>query len=342
MHVRPRSRARRPTRRTLLGLSLLATAFASACDRPDPTDAPLLGTLERDRLELVATAAEPIVEVAVREGHRVAAHQVLARLDDRTTTAAVTAATARLRGAEARIAELSRGGRPERRAEVHAALDADLSELQLARLEVERLERLVADQVSPPEHLDTARTRVAAAEARVDQDRARLDELLAGATSEELLQAEAERDAAAADVAALEVALERLTLRAPVPGTVEVLPWEAGEIPDVGAPVVVLLSAGAPWVRVHVPEERRTQLRPGTGATIEADGLSEPVAGCFRFVSAEASFTPHESLSEYDRHRLAYAAEVEVRAPEDVAAALPTGLPVRVWPAPVADCGSAP
>ncbi|MGB5131186.1 MAG: biotin/lipoyl-binding protein, partial [Steroidobacteraceae bacterium] len=41
----------------------------------------LLGTLERDRVELGAEAQEPIIEVAVREGDAVTAGQLLLRLD---------------------------------------------------------------------------------------------------------------------------------------------------------------------------------------------------------------------------------------------------------------------
>ncbi|MFZ2507905.1 MAG: biotin/lipoyl-binding protein, partial [Steroidobacteraceae bacterium] len=41
----------------------------------------LLGTLERDRIELTAEAQEPIIEVAIREGDAVAEGQLLLRLD---------------------------------------------------------------------------------------------------------------------------------------------------------------------------------------------------------------------------------------------------------------------
>ena len=44
----------------------------------------LLGTLERDRVELIAEAQEPIVEVAVRDHvHRRAGGSAASRLDDR-------------------------------------------------------------------------------------------------------------------------------------------------------------------------------------------------------------------------------------------------------------------
>ena len=58
----------------------------------------LLGTLERDRIELIAEAREPIVEVAVREGDAVAEGQLLLRLD----TTAVDAHRRRVAGGNAR------------------------------------------------------------------------------------------------------------------------------------------------------------------------------------------------------------------------------------------------
>jgi hypothetical protein len=52
-------------------LVLLAAACSNDRDRPE-----MHGTLERDRLELVAESHERIVDVLVREGDRVAAGAV--------------------------------------------------------------------------------------------------------------------------------------------------------------------------------------------------------------------------------------------------------------------------
>lgn len=47
-----------------------------------------------------------------------------------------------------------------------------------------------------------------------------------------------------------------------------------------------------------------------------------------RGASSEAAFTPHFALTERDRSRLAYLAEIELE--EDEALGLPTGVPVEV------------
>ena len=58
----------------------LMAALAGACE-PDTSPLPVVGTLEQDRLELVAEARERIVAVLVTEGAKVAEGQVLMRLD---------------------------------------------------------------------------------------------------------------------------------------------------------------------------------------------------------------------------------------------------------------------
>jgi HlyD family secretion protein len=53
-----------------------------------------------------------------------------------------------------------------------------------------------------------------------------------------------------------------------------------------------------------------------------------------RYISAEAAFTPYYSLTQKDRSRLAYLAEITL---DDAnAAALPAGMPIQVF-APVSN-----
>jgi HlyD family secretion protein len=50
-----------------------------------------------------------------------------------------------------------------------------------------------------------------------------------------------------------------------------------------------------------------------------------------RYISAEATFTPYYALTQKDRSRLSYLAEIDVDDPR--AAELPVGIPVQVAPA---------
>jgi HlyD family secretion protein len=50
--------------------------------------------------------------------------------------------------------------------------------------------------------------------------------------------------------------------------------------------------------------------------------------GVVRFVSADAAFTPYYALTQEDRSRLSYLAEIDL--PDDAARDIPSGVPVQV------------
>ena len=67
---------------------------------------------------------------------------------------------------------------------------------------------------------------------------------------------------------------------------------------------------------------------PTYPATVRVEGFAQSFPGRFRRISSEAAFTPFFALTEEDRGRLSYLAEVDLLSPE--AESLPTGLPVTV------------
>ncbi len=315
----------------------MLSLFLAGCPKPPPPGSePLHGTLERDRYDLVASADEPIRSLSVAPGTTVAAGEVLVQLDDRRVAARVEAARATAERHRARIDELARGGRGEERDQVAAELEALDREWSLAKLELARTQQLVSDRIVSQADLDVAQTRAATAKARLDAHRSTARVLATGATEEELNQARADLAAALANVTDLEVALQRLTVRAPVDGRVEALPYAVGELPGAGATVAVLASSSRPWARIYLPEPLVASATLGTPARLEVDGQADLLEGCLRFIAHEAAFTPYYSLTEHDRHHLAYLAEVELL--EDRARALPTGIPIKVW----LEVGSAP
>ena len=108
----------------------------------------------------------------------------------------------------------------------------------------------------------------------------------------------------------------------------DALPYERGERPPRGAPVVVLLAAGQPYARVFIPEPERAAISAGRAATVRIDGDGRDWRAEVRYVSSEAAFTPYYALNERDRSRLSFLAEVVLTEAE--AAKLPTGMPVEV------------
>jgi HlyD family secretion protein len=299
----------------------------AACNQ-DASRLQAMGTLEWDRIELIVETAEPIVEIRVREGEQVQAGQVLLRQETARYQAQLDEAESARAQAAARLAELKRGPRSERIAEARARLAGAESVLDARNKDFERIRALVAKKLISTQDLDRARADRDSALASRDAARAELAELLAGTTAEELKQAQDALARAEASLRATKVTLERLTIVAPQSGRVDALPYKLGERPSPGAVVAVMLGGEAPYARVYVPETLRVQIAPGRLAEVHLDGAKQAFAARVRMVSQEPTFTPYFALTERDRSRLSYVAEITLTGPE--ASGLPAGVPVRV------------
>ncbi|HKJ23984.1 MAG TPA: HlyD family efflux transporter periplasmic adaptor subunit [Myxococcota bacterium] len=314
------------TATSLRSAALAALVALSACG--DGGAPPAVGTLERDRLDLVAEVSEPIVERPVEEGDFVEAGALLVRLDDARVRAQESQAASARDRAAARLAELERGPRSERITAARARREGAEGRLTTARRDFERVRGLVERGVASPQRLDEARASFDEALASRDATRARLDELEVGTTSEELAQARAALAGASAALADVRVRLARLEIRAPIAGWVDALPYELGEQPPAGGAVAVLLAGERPYARVYVPESMRVHVVPGTPALVHVDGLEAPLRGRVRNVARDAAFTPYFALTERDRGRLVYPAKVDLVDAD--ARRLPSGVPVEV------------
>jgi HlyD family secretion protein len=312
--------------KSLPGIIICCLLFLSACSNDQPLSA--VGLLEWDRVELVAETNEPIMDIAAHEGDILEAGSVILQQDTRRVQAQLDESRAMLAQARARLAELKRGPRAEQIDEARARLQGAQSEEENARLELSRAQTLLAKKLVSPESVDTAKARMKKATADKDAVRASLEELLHGTTAEELQQAEAVVAQAEAGVRALTITLENLTLRAPRTGRLDNLPYEVGERPATGAVIAVMLINKTPYARIYVPEPLRANVHQGTPAKIYIDGQAKPFDGQVRMISSEAVFTPYYSLTERDRSRLSYLAEVVLS--DDATRQLPSGMPVRV------------
>jgi HlyD family secretion protein len=286
------------------------------------------GTLERDRLELVAESNERIVDLPVHEGDHVVAGAVLLRQEAGTMQPRLDQARAALAEAERRLADAVAGPRQREIDEARAALAGAESTLLTERREFERVDALVERKLLSGSDRDQARARRDAALAARDQARARLRLLEEGTRPEQVREAEAAVARARAALAELETSAARYAVSAPRDGLIEALPYKLGERPAAGAPVVVMLADGLPYARVYVPEPLRVQVTAGRAVSVTVDGVDGPMRGIVRYVSAQAAYTPYYALTQKDRTRLSYLAEITLDDPR--AASLPVGLPVQL------------
>jgi len=313
---------------------LVALLTLAACER-NHTPA-MLGTLERDRLELIADAQEQLVQQHVKEGAHVATGDILVELDHAASDARLAQARAQVSEARARLDELVNGTRSEQIRAARAQLAADDAQVLVESKEYDRQADLVKRQLTSQSAVDRQKALRDASVATQRASAAHLDELVNGTRSEQIDQARQAVASSEATVQSLEIDAERLIVRAPRPGIVDAVPFKLGERPPRGATVIVLLADDAPYARVYVPEPMRAQVTVGKDVSVHVDGTAQPYAGRVRFVSTDAAFTPYYALTQKDRSRLSYLAEITMTEP--AAQELPTGIPVEVH-APEAEAG---
>jgi HlyD family secretion protein len=304
----------------------LGALLLAGCARHDANTLP--GTLERDRVELVADANETIVSLPFAEGASVKAGDVIVAQDRALSAAELDAARAQLAEAEARVQELRNGPLPTTIRAAAARRDAARVARDNAVRERDRLLGLVSRSLVSKSEADRQVAAADSAQAELQAAEADLRELQQGTRAEQVAQARQAADSARASLAGLETTSSRLEVRAPMAATIDALPFHVGEKPARGATVAVLLATTAPFARIHVPEPLRARVAAGTAATIRVDGVDRSYRGKVRFVSSEAEFTPYYALTAADRSKLSFLAEVEFE--EADAAQLPSGLPLDV------------
>jgi HlyD family secretion protein len=309
-----------------LGLGLGLAALLSACTRDGGV--PAVGTVERHRFEIAATATEQIVAMPVREGQAVRKGEVVAELDGGSLAANRASVAAQASQLRHRLDELVHGARSEEMVQAQAQVAAAKAQNDQAQKDYERLSDLVARGLVAQAQVDQQRQLRDTSAASLRSASAGLELLQRGTRSEQLEQARASLRSAESLLQQQDVLLGRLKLVAPVDGVIEALPYRLGERPPVGAPVVIMLAGGMPYARVYIPEPQRAPLRAGQSLTVRVDGMARPFAGTLRYIAGEASFTPYYALTQRDRSRLAFLAEIDLTEPE--ARDLPAGVPVEV------------
>jgi HlyD family secretion protein len=311
--------------KTRVFLPLCLGLFLAACE-----EQPLLavGQLESDRVEIITESNEAITEITVTEGDSLQAGQTILQQDASRLQLRIEEAQANIMRIEAQLQEQLNGPRQETIDATRASLQEAVVERDFRARDLERLAGLRARNLTSVESVDNAERLLDLARARVELVVAQLAELVAGTRPEQIEQTEGILQQARTQLQSLELDRERLTLTAPVAGLLDSLPFEVGERPRLGDIVAVMLTGEQAYARIYIPEPLRVTLNVGSELQVHIDGIEAPVAGRIRRIAAEPVFTPYFALTERDRSRLAYLAEVTLPATNP---RLPEGLPVQVF-----------
>jgi membrane fusion protein (multidrug efflux system) len=212
-----------------------------------------------------------VVAINAEDGMKVEAGQVLVQLDPSDARVALEQAKANLASTVRQVRGL------------YAAVDAGQADirarqvaLQKARADVARREGLVASGAVSSEELAHARTELAAAQAALSaagQDLER-NRALVDATT---VSSQPQVEAAAAQLRAAYLALQRAAIVAPVTGYVAQRSAQLGQRVQPGAPLMTVIPLEQVWVEANFKETQLQKMRLGQPVELTSDVYGDAV-----------------------------------------------------------------
>ncbi len=248
----------------------------------------------------VSTAVSGLVTgVYVRAGDRIKAGQKLFSLDDRDLQAALQIRQSQLRLTRNQLEKLERLPRTEDVPPAEARVQEAQASFTDASIQLKLIESVGDRRAIREEELQRRRQTAKAAEARLEQAKAELSLLKAGAWQRDLEISRAQVALAEVQVKSAETDIERLTMRAPVDGVILQSNVRLGQFAQTGllaTPLMILGNVSPLHVRVDVDEHDAWRVREGAPAVASPRGngsLRIPL----QFVRFEPYVIPKKSLT---------------------------------------------
>ncbi len=186
------------------------------------------------KIQVASKVVGKVAWIGVEKGDRVREGEVIARLEDDEYRAQVQQAGGRLTAALARLDELLNGSRPEEIDVALANLEREKADLQNARVNLERTERLVEDEIASRQAYDDAKARYDAQVARVASLEKTYQLVKVGPRKEVIAQVRGEVERARGEMAFAQTQLSNTVIRAPITGTILERIVEKGEFVTTG------------------------------------------------------------------------------------------------------------
>lgn len=253
------------------------------------------GTFEAIETLIPADASGIIQQLDIREGQVIDSGQVIGYIDS-------TQLHLRKKQLEAQIkAVLSK------KPNISRQLAAYQVQLDQARHELARIDRLVKADAATPKQLDDAKSMVAVIEKQMEALQSTLS-----ITSEGLSQ---DTGPLFTQIAQLNDQIRRCVITNPVKGTVLTTYAEPFEMAVPGKPLYKIADLSSIILRAYITGDQLTGRRLGDQVTIMVDdtsGTYKTYSGTIEWISDKAEFTPKTIQTKDERANLVYAMKIRV------------------------------
>jgi HlyD family secretion protein len=213
-----------------------------------------------------------ITRIAVEEGMKVKAGDLLAQIDPREYELIMERLRADLSSAQKEYQKAQGGLRPEDKQRLEARMHAAESSLDLANTELARTQSLVDQKILPQSALDSDGDKVRQADEFLKASKA---ELAAGmkARSEDIEKLESDMQAIRKQVAVAELNLSKVNIKAPFEGVIISKEIEQGAFAAAGTSIVRMIGSSRLKAVLEMPQSYRNKLKKLKGTRFLAREL---------------------------------------------------------------------
>ena len=233
------------------------------------------GEVDATRLDIAARVDGRVGDIPVVRGQNVAAGAVLVRIDNPETLAKHEQALAAKVVAEAQLANINVGTRPEVIAARKAALERAQASVVLAQKTYDRVSQLAEHGNAPQARLDQATDALHESQRAVDQAKSAYEQAVNGYTREEREIAAANVGKAIADIKAVQSIIDQMVVYAPVASQVYQRNVEPGEYVSPGVPLVTLIDLDDMWIHFDLREDLVKTLKVGDRFDVRIPALGD-------------------------------------------------------------------
>ncbi|MFW6367371.1 MAG: efflux RND transporter periplasmic adaptor subunit, partial [bacterium] len=226
-----------------------------------------------DKVVVAATKEGPISYCPWREGDEVKAGEKLVEIDRPVHRAEVKSAAAALAVANARLADLEAGTRPEEIDQARANVKKWQATLEETQNNYRRQAELAEKDFSSPQALDQARQRLDVAKAELASAEERLRMLEAGPTATDIAVQKALVEEAEAKLQLAKAHLDECTVTAPFDGVITQVHVRPGDLATPRSPLIEMFDPDSLVVRFSVPEAYAASVKPGLAIEAIMDAM---------------------------------------------------------------------
>jgi HlyD family secretion protein len=254
----------------VLGIAALSTWYLV---RPEPLL--LQGEIDAIRLDIAARVDGRVAEIPVLRGQDVPRGAVLVRIDNPETIARLEQARAAKRVAEAELANIDAGTRPEVVAARKAAHERAQASATLAQQTYNRTEELIGKGFASRAQFDQATDSLRESQKATEQARFAYEQAVHGYTREERQIALANVQKAGADIDSVQSVVDQMVVYAPVASQVYKRNVEPGEYVAPGVALFTLIDLSDTWAHFDLREDLAKTLKVGDRFAVRVPALGD-------------------------------------------------------------------